>query len=401
VIPPGDNRLLAGLRVVEFAHVIAGPMAGTMLADLGAEVLHVEAPNLGDSSRHSGPAKDGVHLWWKVLARNKRSITLDLRVPEGQAIARDLVAKADVVITNLRAETLDGWGLDYQTLQTVNPKLVYLQVTAFGARGSQKNAPGFGKVGEARSGVVYVTGFPDTPPVHVGFSHGDATTALMGAFSIMAALHRKNQDPNFNGEWVDLALFETLYRLCEWQPIIYDQLGIVPERAGNRLAVSPAAVINAYLSRDNQWITVTSAHLKSVLGVVKLLGLPAEKYQTRQQQDADSEFLNDQLKQWVACHDADECLEAMAQVGVTASRIYSIKDIFEDPIYEELGDVLTVEDRQLGPVRMPGVIPRMVNHPGNVWRTGPELGEDNELVYSSWLGLSGSELASLHASGTI
>ena len=146
---------------------------------------------------------------------------------------------------------------------------------------------------------------------------------------------------------------------------------------------------------------MTSAHLKSVLGVVKLLGLSVEKYQSRQQQDANSEFLNGQLKDWVARHDANECLEAMEQAGVTASRIYSIKDIFEDPIYEELGDILTVEDRELGPVRMPGVIPRLVNHPGKVWRTGPGLGEDNQLVYSSWLGMNGAELASLQAHGII
>jgi len=239
----GASGPLVGLRVVEFAQIIAGPLAATLMADLGAEVVHVEPPGTGDSHRYTGPSKDGVSLWWKVAARNKRSVTLDLRVAEGQDIAHRLVEQADVVITTMRASTIDAWRLDWETLHALNPKLVMLQVSGFGAFTSRRDDPGFGKVGEARSGTVFVTGFPDGPPVHAGFSQGDATTAVMGAFAIMAALHSRNTDPSFDGELIDLALFETLFRIADWQVIYHDQLGRVPQRAGNRLANAPAAVL--------------------------------------------------------------------------------------------------------------------------------------------------------------
>src|SRR5690348_14949519 len=185
---------LSGVKIVEFAHVIAGPLAGTLMADLGADVVHVEDPSRGDPGRHQGPAKDGVHLWWKVSGRNKRSVTLDLRSEEGQEVARDLVRWADVVITNFRVDTLRKWGLDWTAVHELNPRAVMLQITGNGATSSSYNEPGFGKVGEARSGVVHVTGFPDGPPVHTGFSHADTCTALMGAFAVSAALVRRG-DP--------------------------------------------------------------------------------------------------------------------------------------------------------------------------------------------------------------
>ncbi|HEU0197704.1 MAG TPA: CoA transferase, partial [Nevskiaceae bacterium] len=165
---------LAGLKIVEFAHVIAGPLAGTLMADLGADVVHVESPGSGDTGRHMGPTKDDVYLWWKVSARNKRSVCLDLHDERGRAVARRLVQWADVVITNLRVDTLEKWGLDWNAAHALNPKIVYLQVTGFGATSSRRSMPGFGKVGEARSGVVHLTGFPDGPPIHTGFSHGDS-----------------------------------------------------------------------------------------------------------------------------------------------------------------------------------------------------------------------------------
>jgi formyl-CoA transferase len=189
---------LDGLKVVEFAHV-AGPLAGGLMADLGADVIHVEPPGAGDTARWIGPQRDGVYLWWKVSGRNKRSLSLDLRAPEGQALARELVAAADVAIVTLRAETLTDWGLDWEALHAVNEKLVMLQISGFGARTKRRNAPGFGKVGEARSGVVNLTGFPDQPPVHTGFSHGDATTGLMGAYAVMAALYRRETTSPFPG----------------------------------------------------------------------------------------------------------------------------------------------------------------------------------------------------------
>lgn len=403
-IPPTlglDRAALAGLKVVEFAHVIAGPLAGTLLADLGADVVHVDDPERGDPGRKMGPPKDGVYLWWKVAARNKRSVTIDLRTLAGQDLARRLVAWADVVITNFRVETLERWGLDWPSVHAVNPKAIMLQVTGFGATSSLRNSPGFGKVGEARSGVVYVTGFPDGPPVHTGFSHADTVSALMGAFAITAALHRRDTDPDFDGEWVDLALFESLFRLIEWQVIFHDQLGAVPERAGNQLAVSPAAVVNTYQSSDGHWLTVTSGTPRSVWNVAALVGIPHEEVATVELQTANKDRLDTLLAKWVAERTADEALEEMLAFEVVASRIFSVADIVEDPTYRELGDIITVDDDDLGPVRMQGVIPRLANHPGRVWRTGPGLGQDDDIVYREYLGLSDEDVARLRAEGTI
>jgi formyl-CoA transferase len=392
---------LAGLKVVEFAHVIAGPLAGALLADLGAEVVHVEDPGVGDPQRGAGPAKNGAHLWWKVAGRNKRSVTLNLRTDEGHEVARDLVAWADVVITNFRVSTLEKWGLDYASMQKVNPTVIVLQVTGYGATSSKRNQPGFGKVGEAMSGVVNITGFPDGAPVHTGFSHGDAVTGLMGAYAIQASLYRKHKDPEFAGEWIDLALYESLFRLVEWQVVFYDQLGEVPQRAGNRLAAAPAAVINTFQTSDGHWLTVTSGTPRSVRNVAELVGEPAEDYATAPQQVKRRERLNDLVTEWILQRPLAECIEVMARLEVVASPIYTVEDILADPTYAENGNIVSVEDPDLGEVRMQGVVPRLTNHPGEVWRTAPALGEDNERVYSGYLGLGDDKVAELKRSGTI
>jgi len=396
-----EGSALEGLRVVEFAHVIAGPLAGTLLADLGADVVHVEPPGTGDAAREMGPTKEGVYLWWKVAARNKRSVRLDLHQPQGRAVAKRLAAWADVVITNLRVSTLEEWGLDWPSLKQVNDHLIYLQITGFGATGPLRSAPGFGKVGEARSGVVHLTGFPDGPPVHTGFSHGDTVTATMAAFGVMAALYRRERDSDFSGEWIDLALFESLFRLIEWQVVVYDQLGTVPSRTGNRLAVAPGAVVNTYLSCEGEWITVTSATKRSVLNVVQLLGLPEGEFDTVEKQLEGADELDARLREWISARTTEDCLAAMAAREVVASRIFTVADILADPVYAEREDVISVNDPQLGPLRMPGIVPKLHQHPGAVWRTGPELGADNELVYCDWLGLSGAEYTELQAAGVI
>lgn len=391
---------LDGVKVVVFGQIIAGPLAGTLLADLGAEVVHVEDPAGGDPSRRMGPLKDGVGLWWKVAARNKRSVTLDLRSEDGQRLAQELACWADVVITNFRTGTLARWGLDWESLHLRHPKLVMLQVSGHGLTSSRRNDPGFGKVGEAMSGVVHLTGFADGPPVHTGFSHGDTVTALMGAFAVSAALNRRH-DPDFEGELIDLALFESLFRLVEWQVIVYDQLGLVPERAGNQLAIAPGAVVNTHLTADGEWLTVTSATPRSVTNIALLLGLPAEEFATIEQQNARGRELDERLGAWISTKSATECLDRMAAAEVVASRIYSVADIVEDETYREREDVITVDDRDLGPVRMQAVVPKLRHHPGRVWRTGPALGEDNELVFKKYLAISDERYDELRSNATI
>lgn len=398
---PSGAGPLKGVRVVEFAQVIAGPLAGTLMADLGADVVHVEAPVGGDSARSMGPAKDGTHLWWKVLGRNKRSATLDMRSDAGRAVARRLVQWADVVIVTFRADTVEKYGLDWASVQQANPSAILLQISGYGARTSKRNAPGFGKMGEARSGVVHLTGFEDGPPVHTGFSHGDATTGLMGAFAVSAALHRRERDPERKGEWIDLALSDTLLRLVEWQVILHDQLGIVPNRAGNQLAVAPAAVVNVFRAADGGWVTVTSGTPRSVLNIVRLLGLDPADFGDAARQVAGTQVLDDGLRTWMSSRTTDDCLAQMEEHGVVGSKVYDVRDILEDPVFQERNAIVTVHDEDLGDVRMQGVFPEFVGDPGRVWRTGPALGQDNDLVYRDWLGLTDEQLRQLKDSGTV
>ena len=223
----------------------------------------------------------------------------------------------------------------------------------------------------------------------------------MGAYAVTAALHRRDTDPNFDGEWIDLALFESLFRLIEWQIIFNDQLGTIPERAGNQLAVSPAAVINTYRSADDVWLTVTSGTPRSVRNVAELVGIPLDEVSTVEQQTEQKDELDRRLGEWIAARSADDCLHEMAKLEVVASRIFSAADILEDETYQELGDIITIDDDDLGPVRMQGVIPRLANHPGRVWRTGPGLGEDNELVYKKFLGMDDDRYEHLRTEGVI
>jgi crotonobetainyl-CoA:carnitine CoA-transferase CaiB-like acyl-CoA transferase len=385
-----DTGALAGVKVLSLSHVIAGPMAASFLGDFGAEVVHSEQPG-----------KDGVYVWWKVAGRNKRSLTLDLKTEKGLAIALELAKWADVVVTNMRPVALERIGLDYESLHKLNSRLVYLQISGYGREGPRAADPGFGKVGEAQSGVVYVTGFPDSPPIHTGFSHADAVTGLMGAYGVLLALYRRNSDKNFDGELIDLALYEPLFRLIEWQVIAYDQLGRVYERTGNRPPMAPAAVVGTYQSRQDEWITVTSGTTAAVTKVVRMLGLPEAQYNTARLQSEAAVFIDDRLRAWIRERGTDEALAALKRADVVASRIYSIKDIMEDETYAYRENIVSVDDPELGPVKMQSVLPKMRNHGGRVWRTGPPLGQDNDLVLREWLGMDDEQIAALKAEHVI
>jgi formyl-CoA transferase len=390
---------LAGVKVVEFAQVIAGPLCGTLMADLGAEVIHVEPPGTGDSARQMGPTKNGKHLWWKVLGRNKRSITLNMHAEPAAEVVRRLVRWADVVVVTFRASTVERFGLDWPSVHQINPRAVLLQISGYGATSSLRDHPGFGKMGEARSGVVHLTGFPDGPPVHTGFSHGDATAGLMGAFAVSAALVRRAHHPQQHGEWIDLALFEPLFRLVEWQVILYDQLGTIPQRSGNSLAVAPAAVIGCYHTADDAWVTVTSATPRSVTNIVRLLGMDTETLNNPTAQAGARAEIDAALAKWIAARTADDAVETLLASEVVASRVFTVADILTDPTYLEREDIVTVHDEDLGEVRMQAALPHFRTDPGSVWRTGPALGADNQLVYQDWLGFTDDELAALRAGG--
>lgn len=336
-----------------------------------------------------------------MLGRNKRSVTLDLRKAEARPVVDDLVRWADAVIVAMRPTTLARWGLDFERLNGVNPRLVYLQMSGYGRDGPRADEPGFGKGAEARSGVVRMTGFPDGPPTYTAFALGDTVAGLMGAYAILAALYRRSHDPDFAGELVDIALFEPLFRLIDWQVISHDQLGLVFERFGNRMPVAPAAVANIYKSRDGEWIGVTSGTAAAVLKILDLLGIAREEFGTAERQYARASEIDAALNGWIGARDCAEVLDAMKRAEVVASRIFSIADIMADEVYRHREDIITIDDPQLGPVKMPAALPHFVNHPGEVWRTGAPLGEDNELVFRDWLGMDAERYAALRAAGII
>ena len=391
---------LAGVKVVELAHLIAGPMAGTFLADLGADVVHVEDPSGGDAVRRQGPTKDGTYVWWKVAGRNKRSVTIDLRQEQGRQLAHELVAWADVLITNMRRDTMARWGLGWESLHARHPRLVVLHVSGNGVATQSGNQPGFGKVGEARSGAVAVTGFADGPPLHAGFSHADSVTALMGAFSICAALTDR-LSPTFEGELIDLALDQSLYRLIDWQVIVADQLGADPPRAGNQLAIAPGVIVNTYQTADGKWLTVTSGTPRSVSNIAALVGEDEEQYRTIEQRRERVPRLDWLLAEWIAKRDLATGLATMKKCEVVAAPVLSGTDILTDPLYLERGDIIEVDDDELGPVRMQGVVPRLRRRPGSVRRPGPALGADTDTVLGEWLGHSAAELATWRHAGVI
>lgn len=242
-------------------------------------------------------------------------------------------------------------------------------------------------MGEARSGVVHLTGEKEGRPIHTGFSHGDAVAGLMGSHAVLAALYRRSVDPDFSGEWIDLALFEPLFRLVEWQVIVHDQLGTIPNRSGNQLAVAPAAVVNTYRTSEGEWITVTTATRRSVRRVAELVDMTSEDYESLADEAALRDALDHRLQDWVAARPTTTALAELAAHEVVASRIFHMGDIARDSTYTEREDIVTVPDPDLGPVRMQAVIPHAHNHPGDVWRTGPQLGQDTALVLGEWLGI--------------
>lgn len=394
-----ESSALHGLKVVELAQLVSGPMAGSLLADLGAEVVHVEDPGSGDPLRHTRGAKDGAHLWWKVAARNKRSVTCDLRTARGQDLARSLAGWADVLVTNMRPTTLNGWGLDFDSLRLVNATIVVLHVTGFGLTSTRRDEPGFGKVGEAMSGVVHLTGFPDGPPVHTGFSHADTLAGVFGVIGVQAALYRRSVDPGFAGELVDVALFEPLFRLVEWQLIEAEQLGVAPARQGNQLEGAKGSVVNLYEANDGRFVTVSAGTVRSARVLARMLGAEvAEDCPPDALADLD---LDGRTRRWVAERAAAEAVAELAAHGVVASRIYDAADILTDPTYAERQDVVEVADGDFGTVSMPDVVPRLTSHRGWVRRPAPALGADNDLVYGTYLGIGSKELAALRADGVI
>ncbi|GIW43990.1 MAG: CoA transferase [Candidatus Binatia bacterium] len=392
---------LDGIRVLDLGTRIAAPFAATLLAEFGAEVIKVELPGSGDFLRHIGPFEGGYSLWWAVENRGKKSITLDLRKPQGREIFLRLVPKVDVIVENFQPGTLEGWGLDFATLRQFNPNIILARVSVYGQSGPYARRPGLDRIGIAFGGLLYLTGYPDRPPVRPGILVADYLTAVFNAFAILLALlHRQRGG---SGQWIDLALYESVFRVLEYTVAAYDRLGAVREREGNRLRNS--APLDNWETKDRQFVCIVAAGDVLFRRLVGAMGRPelAEdpRFATLEARVAHADEIHAIVGDWVRQHTAAEIENILVAAEVPVSRVYSIADIFADPHYVARGNIVSVSDPVLGSIRMQGVYPRLSETPGRIASGAPRLGEHNEEIYGGWLGLSSREQERLRELGVI
>ncbi|MEU6377988.1 CoA transferase [Streptomyces sp. NPDC046909] len=391
---------LTGLRVLDLATLFAGPLAATLLGDFGAEVIKVEHPAKPDPSRGHGPSKDGVGLWWKVLGRNKRTITLDLSKPGGRATLLRLAATADVVIENFRPGTLEKWDLGWEDLAAVNPRLILTRVTAFGQFGPYAHRPGFGTLAEAMSGFAAITGEPDAPPTLPPFGLADSIAGLATAYAVMTALAAR--DRTGEGQVVDMAIIEPILGVLGPQPTWYDQLGYVQRRTGNRSANN--APRNTYRTADGSWVAVSTSAQSIAERVLRLVGredLTTEPwFATGADRARHADVLDEAVGTWIAARTRSEVLAAFEKAEAAVAPIQDIRDVMTDPQYAALDTITTVSDPELGPLRMQNVLFRLSDTPGAIRWAGRPHGADTTEILTE-LGLTEAELATLREEGAV
>ena len=391
---------LDGLRVLDVSTLFAGPLAATFLGDFGADVIKVEHPTRPDAARGHGPSKEGVNLWWKTLGRNKRTVTIDLGRPEGAELLLALAADADVLIENFRPGTLERWGLGPDALHAANPRLVIARVTAFGQFGPYSSRPGFGSLAEAMSGFAALTGEPDGPPTLPPFGLADGVAALSAAYAVMVALRAAERDGR--GQVVDLAIIEPILMLLGGQITAYDQLGAVQPRTGNRSVNN--APRNVYRTAEGDWVAVSTSSQSIAERVMRLVGRPdviAEPWfasgHTRAQH---ADELDAAVSGWIAARPTSEVIAAFEEAHAAIAPVYDVRGILSDPQYAAIGTVQTVDDEELGPVKMQNVLFRLSDTPGSIRWSGRSHGRDTDEILSS-VGVTREQLDALRREGVV
>jgi crotonobetainyl-CoA:carnitine CoA-transferase CaiB-like acyl-CoA transferase len=390
---------LAGLRVIDAGQIIAGPFAATLLGEFGAEVIKVEQPRIGDAAR--GP--DSASPEFLQNSRNKKSVTLDLRRPEGQTLFKRLAAKSDVVVENFLPGTMERWGLGYDDLSAVNPGIVMLRVSGYGQTGPYKHKYSFDRIGMAFGGLTYVTGFPDGPPVRPGYFIADYATGILGAFGVLVAIHERDVIGTGKGQMIDATLYESIWRMSGPLAANYARSGTVRERQGNTFpGVSPA---DQFETADGQYVVVHAGtdrvfeRLAATIGRPELTSDP--RFQGRAARAKRMDELHAIIGAWVRTLALAEVLEKLEAGGVPASPVYSIADIFRDPQFAARDNLITVPDSVLGELVEPGVVPRLSRTPGSVRGGAPRLGEHNEEIYRGLLEVPEDEYRRLCDAGVI
>ncbi len=393
---------LSDLRLIEMGTLLAGPFCGQLMGDFGAEVIKVEAPNQGDPMRDWGQEKQhGMSLWWPVIARNKKSVTLNLRVEEGQELARELISKADFLLENFRPGTMERWHLSYEELRKINPRLIMIRVSGYGQTGPYAKRAGFGAVGESMGGLRYVCGDPSTPPSRMGISIGDSLAATFACVGALTALHHRERTGE--GQVVDSAIYEAVLNMMESVITEYDKAGYIRERQG---AILPnVAPSNVYPTKDGSMILI-AANQDTVFGrLAEAMGQPElakdERYATHAARGAHQEELDELVAAWTRTVDADEIELSMEKFGIPSGKIYRAPDMLEDAQFKAREAIITTMHPKFGDLRMQNVAPKLSATPGSVRTPGPELGQHNEEIYGGLLNFSAERIAELKSEGII
>ncbi len=406
--PPNGGALfqgpLAGVRVIDLGTVFAGPFAASLLGDFGADVIKVELPRVGDTVRGIAPVVQGVPGPWTTLSRNKRCISLDIRTDRGKELLKRLIATADLVVENFRPGTLENWGLGYDVLKAINPRLIMIRISGYGQTGPFREKAGFGTPATAFSGLTYMQGYPDRPPVSPPFPMADYVTGIFAAMAAAMALYHLKAHEGAAGQQVDLALYEAVFRILETPIVQYDLTGVARERAGHALQESAPA--GAFQSRDGKWMIIvtstdrTFARLAEVMGRSDLLKDP--RFDINPHRVAHREEILGIVQEWCSRYSYEDLMKLLDDNGVPVSPVPSMADIFQDPQYRARESIIQVEHPVLGKVSMPGIVPKFSDTPGTVRFAGPaEIGADNRDVYQGELGLSTDEIDALKAEGVI
>ncbi|MEW6174895.1 MAG: CaiB/BaiF CoA-transferase family protein [Pseudomonadota bacterium] len=393
------NLPLQGLKVIEMGQLIAGPFASKLLGEFGADVIKIEPPKVGDPLRKWRKLKDGTSLWWHVQSRNKRSVTLDLKAAEGQEIVRQLVAEADILVENFRPGTLEEWGLGWDELSKLNPRLIMLRISGYGQTGPYRDLPGFGVIGEAMGGLRHLSGYPGLPPVRVGVSIGDSLSSLYGVIGVLLALQERNRSGQ--GQEIDVALYESVFAMMESLVPEYDAFGYVREPAGSALpGITPS---NSYLCNDGAYVLIAGngdsiyKRLMTLMGRQDLADDPRFAHNDGRAQHA--ELIDAAIGEWTIQHSRDEVIEALKGARVPAGYPYTAADIVKDPHYLARQMIEQVQTFA-GPLKVPGVLPKLSRTPGRIGEGGPQLGEHTDDVLAG-LGLTDEQRQGLRERGII
>jgi formyl-CoA transferase len=391
---------LQGIRVIEMGQLIAGPFAGKTLGDFGAEVIKIEPPGSGDPLRNWRMMKEGTSVWWQVQSRNKRSIALDLRSEEGQDIARKLIAEADVLVENFRPGTLEAWGMGWDVLSKLNPGLIMLRISGYGQSGPYRDLPGFGMIGEAMGGLRHLTGEPGRVPVRCGVSIGDTLAALHGVIGVLAALRHREVNHG-QGQVIDVALHEAVFNVMESLLPEYSAFGAVREPAGSALpGIAPS---NAYRCLDG--VVLVAGNGDSIFKrLMAAIGRPdlgeAPDLANNAGRVARVDEIDAAIGAWSAGRSVDAVLATLGEARVPAGKVYTARDIAEDPHFRARDMILKQTTREGYEVEVPGIVPKLMGTPGAVRSAAPRLGEDSDAVLRE-VGLTDAQIAALRARGVV